>query len=244
MAKLLSDLRTGTRTYLDEAAQADWLDTEVDSSINYSYQDVVGKVMEVYEGYYETTNPITIAMVKSQQEYTLDSTLLKVTRVEINYQPAVSGSTPARAVRSSMDEVLLQLNNSAAQGSFFNAGYYIHGSQDTQTIGFIPIPSNSDTTGKSISVWGIQSPATLVAATDTVRIPYPERFAQLIELNAAARLLRKGQQAETVAARYMAEYKEGIMEMQTYLKERQQDGVWGIEESEIDNLDFQESLPW
>src|SRR5439155_17805704 len=128
---------------------------------------------------------------------------------------------------------------SASSGSVFNAGYYLHGNQTAQTIGFIPIPTQADTTGKSISVWGIVMPADLVNNTDPVVIPYPDNFSQLIELRAAQILMSKGQENETAAQRYLAEFNLGVTNMQTFIKERQADGVQMVVDVEIDNIDFQ-----
>lgn len=179
MSKTLANLETGVRVYLDETQPTDYLQSEVDRSINYAYHDVVGNVIEQYQLFYETITPFTYAIVANQQEYTIDSTITKVTRVEINYAPQQVGSVPLRAIPVKSEEALLNLSNSASSGSVFNAGYYLHGNQTAQTIGFIPIPTQGDTTGKSISVWGITLPVDLVNSTDTVNIPYPDRFAYL-----------------------------------------------------------------
>lgn len=238
MAKALSDLKFGVRVYLDESAQADWLDTEVFAAINQAYQDVVGHVMEVYENYYNTTTPFTYAIVANQQEYSISSSLIKVTRVEINYKPTDSNSQPLRAIPVQSDELRLNLQNSMAAGGYFNAGYYLHGNVGTQKIGFVPIPQTADTTGQSISVWGVALPADLSADTDNVNIPYADRYVYLINLRAAALLLRKGQQEETSAVRYMQEYEAGIREMQTFLFERQADDTRMIEDAQLDDIDF------
>lgn len=238
MAKLLSDLQTETRTYLDEAVQTDWLDTEVISAINRAYHDVCSFVMEVYEQYYETTTPFTYSLVANQQEYTVDSSLIKITRVEVNFNPTVSGSQSSRLLSIKMDEVRRNLANTASTPSSFSSGYYIHGSIGTQTIGFIPIPTVGDTTGKSISVWGIALPTDLITGSN-VNIPYADRFAYLVSLRAAAQLLRKGQQEESAASRYMAEYRQGCQDLMTFLKDRQADGGWYIEDSVLDDIDFE-----
>lgn len=239
MAKTLLNLQTETRIYLDEAAQTDWLDTEVIISINRAYHDVVSFVMEIYEQFYETTTAFTYALVANQQEYTIDSSLIKVTRVEINYNPTVSGSQASRALAIKMDEIGRNLANTNSTGSSFSTGYYLHGSIGSQMIGFVPIPTSSDTTGKSISVWGIALPGDLVNATDNVNIPYADRFAYLISLRAAAQLLRKGQQEEAAAARYLQEYRSGVQDLMTFLHGRQADGGWYIEDSLLDDIDFE-----
>jgi hypothetical protein len=239
MAKTFSNLQTKTRVYLDEATQADFLDSEVKMAVNAAYQDVCGKVMEVYENYYETTTPYKCAIVANQQEYVIPPSFIKVTRVEINYEPTNPNANPIRAIPIKSDEIPLSLAYSGTMGSSFNAGYYLHGDIGNQTIGFVPIPTNSDTTGQSISIWGNQLPDDLVNDTDNVNIPWADRFFYLICLRAAGELLRKGQQEEATAARYMAEYQAGVKEMQTFLRERQSDGVVMVEDAIGENTDFE-----
>lgn len=238
MSKTLTNLQTGTRTYLDEAAEVDFLDTEVTSAVNLAYHDVAGKAIEVYEEYYDTTTPFSYAVVANQQEYSIDSSLIKVTRVEINYKPSDPNTQALRAIPIKKDELRLNLQNSNTSGGFFNAGYYLHGNVGSQKIGFVPIPTEADTTSQSIKVWGVALPVDLANGTDNVNIPYVDRFYYLINLRAAAILLRKGQQEETAAARYLMEYAAGVKEMQTFLFERQADDVRMIEDSELDDIDF------
>lgn len=237
--KVLLDCNTKVRVYLDEANQADWLDTEVKSAVNSAYHDLAGHVMEVYENFYETINPFTYAVVAQKQEYTIDPSLIKVTRVEINYDPTNVNSQAIRAIPVKSDELQLSLAYSGAMGSHFDAGYYLHGDMGNQTIGFVPIPTNADTTGKSIAVWGNALPTDLVNNSDNVNLPWADRFYYLIAMRAAGELLRKGQQEEATAARYMAEYQAGVQEMKTFLKERTSEGVWMVEDAVGENLDFQ-----
>jgi hypothetical protein len=224
MAKTLANLRTGTRVYLDEAAQADFLDTEVDRSINYAYQDVAIEVMQVHEDYFYTTTPKYISTVVNQQEYALDSSLIKTRRVEINYNPSDVNSVALRATAIKTEELPLRINdNPLGTSGLFNASYYINGQQGNQIIGFSPVPQYAGT--NNASIWGIALPDDLSAATDTVKIPAPDAFAYLIELRAAALLLRKGQQAENYATQYLRDYDLGILKMKNFLKDRQEDGV-------------------
>src|SRR3990167_2740347 len=241
MAKLLSDVRTGIRAYLDEANQADFLNTEVDRAANYAYHDLISEVMEVWEEYYLTTIPKKISTIANKQEYSLDTSLIKIRRVEINYKPSDSNSKPLRARVIKIDELPFYLGDTNVGGSaLFSCGYYIIGNQSTQNIGFIPIPTEVGT--DNVSVWGISAPSDLSAASDNVNIPYPDRFTQLIELRAAVDLLRKGQQAEPEAARYMQEYMAGVSRMKTFLSERQADGVRTIEDSAMEDIAFDMSL--
>lgn len=239
MAKTFLNGITSTRTLLDEVSQADWLDTEVKSEWNLAYQDVAGKVIEVNEEWYEVTTPYTYAIVADQQEYTISSSLIKVSRVEINYNPQTSGSVAVRALPIRKDEIRNNLaNTNLISRSESSPGYYVHGSIGAQKIGFVPIPTEADTTGQSISVWGPALPADLSANGDNVNIPWADRFIYLINLRAAASLLRKGQQEESSAQRYIQEYDKGVIEMQNFLKDRQGDDGAYIIDALQEDIDF------
>lgn len=244
MAKQLSDLETGVRVYLDEAVQADFLDSEVDRSINYAYHQLISRIIGIYQLYRETTTPFTYAVVANQQEYLIDPTLIKVTRVEINYAPQQAGSTPLRAIPVKMEEALLNISNSASSGAVFNAGYYLHGDLGSQYIGFIPMPTQSDTTAQSINIWGYILPTDLVDSTDQPIIPYVDAWAYLIELKAAQILMSKGQENESIAMQYNNLYEQGVTQYVEFLTERQADGVNMIIDVELDNLDFQTNPPF
>ncbi len=238
MAKTLANVRVGVRTYLDESNQKDFLDTEVDRSLNYAYQDVVSYVMEVYEDFYDTTTPFKYAITNGTQEYLIDTSLIKVTRVEVNFKPSDSNSKAIRALPIKKGEVLTDLGHQNTSISFFNAAYYLHGNIGTQKLGLVPIPTESDTTGTSLWVWGVALPADLSSSSDNVNIPYADNFAQLVELKAAALLMSKGQQEEAVAVKYNERYADGIKRMMTFLSERQADGVRMIQDVENECLDF------
>lgn len=239
MSKSLLNLQTNTRMYLDEATEADFLDTEVTMSINYGYQDVAGHVMEVKEEYFQTTTPFTYATVANQQEYSIDSSLVKVNRVEINLSPNQANSQALKAVPVKMNEMLINLSNTSTVNFIGNVGYYLHGSQATQKLGFIPYPTITDTAPtKSISVWGIALPSDLVNTTDSVDLPFADRFSYLIALHAASHLLSKGQQDERSATKYMAMYNQGVMDMKNFLATRQEDGVEMVQDAYLENTDF------
>jgi len=236
--KTFGELKTIIRTYLDESNQADFLDTEVATAANFAYHDVIGKVIEVYEDFYNTTTPFTYALVDGTQEYLIDPSLIKVTRVEANFKPTDSNSVAIRLIPVSMDDIRRNLANNTNAGSFFNGAYFLHGNIGTQKLGVLPVPTISDTTGKSLSVWGVALPSDLSATGDNVNIPYADRFAYLVALKASGQLLRKGQQDESSALRYIADYRAGVLEMQTFLKERKADDAWVITDSISDNIDF------
>lgn len=237
MSKTLANLRTGVRMYLDEVAQTDWLDTEVDREINYAFQEVAGKVMEVYEEFYSQVTQHQYNTVVNQQEYTIDAAILKIERVEINYNPASTNTQTIRAQAIKMAELPQNLANTSVGGTgLFNSGYYLYGAQHEQKIGFVPIPQVAGT--NNITVWSIDAPSDMSTSTTAVYIPYPDRFGKLIEIRAASNLLRKGQQEEAVAKEYVREYELGIVEMQSFLKERQSDGPWMIEDAANEDINF------
>lgn len=240
MAKTFANLQVGVRMYLDEAQQTDFLDSEVEREINYAYHDVVSKVMAVYEDFYLTTTPNTYSTVANQQEYAITTNLLKVNRVEINYNPTDANSEAIRAVAIKMAELPLNVGNTSVAGGLYNAGYYLIGSPTAQKIGFVPIPTNAGT--NNISVWGIEAPSDLSADGDNVLIPYADRFCKLIEMKAASELLRKGQQEETYADNCLRNYYAGVIDMQTFLKERQSDGPWMIQDTMFEDTNFEVSL--
>lgn len=230
MAKTFLDLQNNVRTFLDEAAPANWTDNEVAYQINYAYHYLVSKVMEIYEEYYLTTTPLQYSSVTGQQEYPISPYLLKTERVEINLLPTVPNNQPQRASAIKMDELPLNLGNNQMNGSnFFNIGYYVIGNQSAQNLGFVPVPQVTAT--NNISVWGIVAPADLVDAGDAVLIPYVDNFAQIIAKLAGGNLLKKGQQEVNYANDLLNEAGADIANMQTFIKERQSDGPLMIEEA-------------
>lgn len=237
MAKQLSDLISGVRTYLDEPTPVDFSAAEVLAAINFRYHYVVSKVVEVYQEFYLTTTPLQYDTIADQQQYTISSTLLKIERVEINYDTSNPNNNATRAAAIKMDEVPTNLNNSILNGSAtVFSGYYIAGAQAVQQIGFVPVPPNDGT--NAISIWGIQAPSDLVSTTDPVLIPYPDLFAQIIIKLASGDLLKKGQQAVPPADDLIAEGTADILNMQTFIVERQSDGPNMIEDAAYDDINL------
>lgn len=235
MSKTFSDIVFDTRVFLDEAEPEDFTVAEVAAAVNWSYQHVVSKVIEVYQEFYLTVTPRTYSTVANQGQYSIATTFLKIERVEINYQPADPNSQPQRAMALKMDELPLALSNNLVGGSaLFNSGYYLIGNQGVQVLGFVPVPENAGT--DNISVWGIEAPADMVNSSDPVIIPYPDLFAGIIGKLAAGRLLKKGQQAVGPADDLIGEANTDILNMQTYISERQSDGPNMIIQSEWDDI--------
>lgn len=237
MAKTLADLVSGVRTYLDEPQPIDFTEDQVLAAINYRYHYVVSKVVEVYQEFYLTTTPRRYSTVADIQEYAIDENFLKIERVEINFDVSNQNNNASRAVAIKMDQIPTNLSNSILNGSAtVYAGYYIIGAQNVQKIGFIPVPPNDGV--DAIAVWGILAPSDLAATTDPVLIPYPDLFAQIIIKLAAGDLLKKGQQAVPAADDLIAEATADILNMQTFISERQSDGAWMIEESAYEDVNL------
>lgn len=237
MAKTLADLIAGTRMLLDESQPQNWTTADVLYQVNNSYQFLASKIMEVYEEYYFTTTPYTYSTVANQQEYTIAATLLKVERVEINPDPTIANSQAQRATAIKMDEIPTNLNNSLLNGSaYFNNGYYLTGNQSAQKIGFLPVPQKTAT--NNITVWGIEAPTDLVNSTDPVLIPFVDNFSQIITKIAAANLLKKGQQEVKAADDLLQEASQDILNMQTWIKDRQSDGPQMFEEASFDDINL------
>lgn len=235
MAKTLTVLRQQVRTYLDEAAQNDWTDIEVDREINVGYMKVYTAVVNVYEDYYSEKTQFN--SVADQQEYTsahgFPSNFWKMRRVEINYNVSDSNSLPVRALPVSMDSVLRDLGNSALGITVYRSpAYYLRGN----TLGFIPAPTRSGT--NAITLWYIKTISELSSASDTIDIPFPDRYFDAISLEAAGTLLRKSQQEEEVARQYLRDAEERRQKMMMELEDRTADDAKQIVDTTGGDVDF------
>ena len=235
MSKTRTNLEEQVRTYLDEASQDDWTDVEVRREINAKYLELYTAIIEVYEDYYSTKT--TTASVADQQEYTLPSDFYKMRRVEIDYAPDNSQSVPSRAIRVSMDDVHRDLGNSGSSLTVHaRPAYYIRG----DFLGFIPVPTKAGST--AITIWYIKTVSELSSSSSSIDIPFADRYAQIISLGAAATLLRKGQQEEVVASRYLLEYEDNIKKMKQELEDRIADGGRGVTDLQGEHVDFVDGL--
>lgn len=231
MAKTRSTLRTDTRSYLDESTEADWKDTDLNRSINKYYQKVVTAVMETFEDYYLTE--ATADTVADQQEYSLPTDFFKIRRVEINYDIDNSNSAFSRALRFDIDAARGRLaETNLGIGVVRNPSYYIQG----DLIGFLPIPSNNG--DEAIKIWYVRYISDMDDDTDTIDIPYPDRYYEIITKFAAAEALRKGQQEPTEAKRLYDEAKADLEEMKRQLEDRIAEGAKTVIDTSGENLDF------
>jgi len=231
MSKTLLNIRNQTRTYLDEATQDDWSDTEVDREVNVGYMKVYSEVVNVFEEYYSTKAQTDT--VDDTQEYSLPTNIYKIRRVELNYNPDQENSIARRAIPVSMDSVLRDLGNSALGISVWrNPAYYIRGS----IIGFIPIPTEGGTS--ALTLWYVKTVTELSDDGDSIDIPFPDRYYDAISLEAAGTLLRKGQQEEVVAARYLGEAEARRTKMRQELEDRVSDDSKSIIDTAGADVDF------
>lgn len=204
-------------------------------AINEQYQAVVTTAQTVWENYYITaTSTNTVA---NQQEYALPSTFFKTKRIEINYQPDIVNSALQRATAIDTEGDPLDLGNQVGFSTALSSPtYYIQ----NNNLGFIPIPTlaGPDLAGnKTIKMWYIPYVTDLVATTDDVNIPYADRYFGLISLGAAGLLLRKGQQQETFAAKYLADFESQLDKMKMELLDRQADGPVMFQTTNYEDVD-------
>jgi hypothetical protein len=239
MAQTLSTFIAKTRMFLDEVSPKSWSDTEVQREINYAYHDVVTTVMTTYEDFYLTA-PFFINIVDAQQEYGvadgIPSDVFKIRRVEMNYASSTGTqfvkAAPIRDISAIRDSIMTSGSGSAT----LRPMYYVYGFGANFHIGIIPVPSKDAPNG--IKVWYSPTLADLVQSTDVPNIPYPDRYSTIIPLIAAATLLRKGQQEEVVAAKYLADAQEMKMRLMEELEDRISDDGRVILDSIGYDVDF------
>jgi len=232
------DLIARTRMYIDEVAPKDWSDVEVKREVNNGYQELVAAVISIWEDYYQDTSIIPI--VAGQQEYSsadgVPSNIYKVRRIEIQWDPSI---TPAAWYKMwplpNMNQVHDSLANTK-RGTKAYPYYYTSGLQDKFTIGFIPIPDINNAQG--FKLWYIKEEPNLVNPTDIPQLPYADRNANAACQYAAAMLLRKGQQDEAAAGRYMMEFEQGKQDMMQELREKMADEPMQVQDSIGMNMDF------
>lgn len=232
MSVALSTIRTQVRSYLDETTAADWTDAELNRLINQRYHRVYSAVVEVYEDYKITTS--FASLVADQQEYTLPTDLFKLRRVEINYDTDNTNSTFQKATPvTSLDAIRTRLAETNISSSFLrNPTYYITGT----SIGFLPIPTTSETNG--IKYWYIPTLSDLSADASTIDIPYPERYWHLIAEGATSDAYRFGEQNPSEADKFDQKFVAGVLLMQQELEDRVADDSKFVIDVSGDSLDY------
>lgn len=224
MAKTLSNARSLTRSFLDEAIAADWSNAELDTLINTKYHEVRTMVVTTYEDYYLTTT--TFNTVANQEEYGSShgapTDVHKIRRVEVNYDTSASSGAPTRCLPlHNIDAVRRDLgytNAGIGLKVHGNAFYYTYGFRSNFTIGFIPIPDRAGT--NAIRIWYVTEAADLSSDSSDINIPYADKNYIYIVYGAVADALRFGQQATSEADRFEGLYKAGMDKMQEELEDK------------------------
>lgn len=228
MAKTLANLRTTTRMYLDEVSEADWTDDQINTQLNFRYLGVYSAVLEVFEDYYRKV--VTSGTIANQGEYALPSDFFKMQRLEVKY----NASEEYRKVTYFDTQQMAQQIGTDYYGATHRPIYSLSGDY----IQLLPVPETS--ISSALRMYYIRELPELSADSDEIEIPFANRYANYISLAAAGDLLRKGQQEETAAARYIAEYELSLDQMKSQLENRH-DGVKSIldTEGEIIQFDYQ-----
>jgi len=214
-----NDLIAKTRMYLDEVAAKSWTDTEVKREVNFAYQEFVSAVVNTFEDFYLV--PSTFNIINGQQEYGVSdgvpSNIYKIRRIEVNFDTASSPTGYGKAMPVNITQIRDSLGTSN-MGGMTRALYYTYGFDSSIKLGFIPVPKKDSANG--VRLWTVQAVINLVLVTDNVNIPYADRFATGISLIAAGTLLRKGQQEEVAAVRYIADGQSMKAQMTEELEDR------------------------
>lgn len=193
---------------IKQAVQDKARDSGIDSVmlerwINNGYQDVVNKLIVLYENYFG--NSADIPIIAGTQEYVLDTLCRKVVRIE--------NENKDKVFRVSVDD-----NDSDV------AGYYLWAGK----IGFKPIP----TTSKTYKYFFIKQPADLVftaAGADPEEDPevndipaFPSSYHHLLVLWGLKEYY-ENQQDIAYATHYFNQYNAKLAELINEMKERNQD---------------------
>ena len=232
MAKSLEDLRLQVRSFLDEPIAADWTDTELNQLINARYHRVYSAVVNTYDEYADL-KVATTDMVAGQQEYETQLDFMKMRRVEVKYDP--NATTYTRAFPVNLDAVRTELATARAGAALVrSARYYLRGN----TIGLLPVPDLDVVDG--IKSWYYATVTDLVADSDTINLPYPDRDWLIIAYGAVADALNYGQQEPQIADQMERKFDRGIQIMQQQLEDRRSDEYKSVVDVTSQPIDFGE----
>lgn len=214
MSKTLNNCLVRVRRVLDEATAANWQNSDLTVLVNERYHRVHTAVCTVFEDYKISTS--FISTVANQQEYTLPTDLFKLRRVEINYDITNSNSVFQRAASvANIDAVATRLAETNISSNIVrNPVYYNLGT----SIGFLPIPDKAGTS--AIKLWYIPLLTDLVNTTDTLDLPYVDRYYNIVCTGAAADALRFGQVESLEADKLDQKFIADILLMQEELEDR------------------------
>lgn len=229
MSKTREELRTHARVYLDEVSEADWTDTQINRELNYAYMEVYTTVVEVYEDYYQDTYEFDL--VDGTNEYDLPSDFFKLKRLELKYD----SSDDAYQSRTFDFRQLHRAVNTTDYGSTYRPVHELIGDK----VRILPVPDEDVTSGAKL--FYIKQIEEMDDDSDTINIPFPDRYAKYVVKAAVSELLSKGQQEEVVAASYRQEFRVAMQKMQQELKRRYLDSPKMILDTRRDNINFEQS---
>jgi len=237
MAVNYRDSIAQTRMYLDEVSEKSWSETEVEREVNYGYQSFVTNAMTAYEDFYMIRSDFDLQ--ENVQEYGVadgvPSDVFKIRRIELNYKITSNPDAFRKSVPININDVKSSITRASFGSASFPA-YYTYGFDSSFKLGFVPIPTEDGT--NAARLWYIQQQVKLVVPTDLLNIPYADRYANGVALIAAGTLLRKGQQEEVSAEKYLIQGENLRMDMQQDLEDRVSDEAKLITDSIGMDLDF------
>lgn len=200
--------------------------------------------MTVFEDYYLTTDNFNTTA--DQEEYGssdgVATDIFKIRRVELNYDVSDSNSAPTRCLPINMDEVRRDLglaNSNLGTASSSAAGYYTYGFESNFKIGIVPIPDKTGTNAGK--VWYLQLTTDLSSDSDTLNIPFADRYWMLVCYGATADALRFGQQDSVEADKFDAKLVAGILLMQEELEDKVAEETKTVHDTSGEFLDFGQS---
>lgn len=174
----LAQVRQRVRFYIDEPAQANFQDSDLNWAINDAQQSVAAEIAQVDEQYFVNTTPTVITFVANQQYYTLATDFYKMSRLE----DLTTG-------------LMIPFSDISSQNNFFqnaipplvavNSGSYsamIVGN----SVGFTPVPTSS---GQQARYWYVPILPDLTSDSDVSSIP--RQFIDLLAIQAAIDALIK-----------------------------------------------------
>jgi hypothetical protein len=161
--------------------------------------------------------------------------VFKVRRLEINYDTSTS-SVYTKAQFARLDEITRDLAYQSSVSSFARPVYYFYGHGSDFKFGLLPYPTRSDT--DAIKFWYVPYIADMTASTDTVNIPYPDRYAKAIGWYAAGSLLSKGQQEEVAGSKYLQQFEIEMAKFKRQLEDRASDNAAHVIDTESLDVDF------
>jgi hypothetical protein len=209
-----ADIRTRVRFYIDEPIQANFLDSDINYSINESQQDVATEIDQVNEHYRVNPVPITIQLKANTQFYDLPDSFWKCSRLQdaqtglpidftdINSQNDLFNSFPPLITGYAMGAFSAMIVGGTTTG------------QSGTSIGFTPIPTDAT---KSALMWYVPIIEDMDADDDTSAIP--RQFYDLLAIQAAIDCLIKDQ-ADT--AQLERKYSRRIEQLKRTTRDRQQ----------------------